>query len=63
MGFMKWNVIIKGDGTFVEQVVERSEGVDCKELLKVSEQMGVRKSEEVTGPDKDEPVTEISGER
>jgi hypothetical protein len=57
---MKGRTIIKKDGTVVTEVLER-EGQNCKEVLKVTERLGSKVSEEITGPDCDTVRETISG--
>lgn len=47
---MKGRTIIKKDGTVTTEVLDR-EGQDCKEVYKLTENIGKRISEETTGPD------------
>jgi hypothetical protein len=46
---MKAKFIIKPDGTGVTEVIDREEN-DCREVYKITENIGTKVDEEVTGP-------------
>lgn len=52
---MKGRTIIKKNGEIVTEVLDR-EGQDCKEVYKLTEHLGSRTGEEVTGPDCDTAI-------
>lgn len=52
---MKGKTIIKRDGTIITEVLER-EGQDCAEVYKLTEHLGAKTGEDVTGPDCDTAI-------
>jgi hypothetical protein len=49
---MQLKFTIRKDGTFATEVLDR-EGQDCREVTRLTDQLGQKLSEEVTGPDCD----------
>jgi len=50
---MRGKTIIKKDGKVVTEVIDR-EGQDCKDVHRLTENVGKTVGEEITGPDCDE---------
>jgi len=49
---MRGQTIIKRDGTVVTTVLDR-ENEDCKDVFRLTERLGTKTGEEITGPDCD----------
>ncbi len=57
--FVDFDVIIKADGTLVNDVTAREDGANCQVIRKIAQKMGTIISDETTGPLCD-PQTERS---